>query len=119
MWAVTPQEYTVAEIELDDNQTIKVWYETCINDDGAGLYYYEISQGNKVIRPATEIGWLPYSQQEDYQVALYHDKKLVSVYDSTREDGLYILYNTQNGELWTRRPPPPYDHKVWEVITNN
>jgi hypothetical protein len=111
--AVTPHKFTVAEVKLDDNQTIKVWYETSINDDGFGLHYYEISQGNKVIRPTTEIGSLEVWQQENYQVALNHDKTLVCVYDSVRNWGLFVLYNTQNGELWTRRPA--YDHDGWEV----
>jgi hypothetical protein len=111
--ALIPFKYTVAEIKLDDNQTIKVWYKTSVNDDRWGLHYYEISQGNRVIRPTTEIGWLEFSRQGDYQVALNHDKTLVCVYDSTRKYGLFVLYNTENGDLWTRRPA--YDHKGWEV----
>jgi hypothetical protein len=107
-------EYPIAEVELANNQTLKVWYETSANDDYAGLHYYRISQGNKVIRPVTEIGWLDYRyHREDYQVALNQDKTLVCVYDSTSKYGFFFLYNTENGEVWTRRPTDNQD--AWEI----
>jgi hypothetical protein len=111
--ALIPQEYPIAEVELANNQTLKIWYETSVNDDGAGLHYYRISQGNKVIHPVTEIGWLYYNYRADYKVAFCQDKTLVCIYDSTSKYGFFFLYNTENGELWTHRPTD--DQETWEV----
>lgn len=112
-WALTTHKYPIAEIELDNNQTIKVWYETDAQHY-AGPHYYEIVRGDKVVVPATEIGILEFTRgPDDIQVAFAQNKTLVCVYDSKDQygSGLFVFYNAQTGESWLGRG----NYEKWRV----
>ncbi len=113
--ALIHDKTSIEEITLDNNQTIKIWYETDIQHPSPSIYY-KITQANKVIVPVTLI--TTYSMyydphyEYDIQVAFARAKTLICVYDLEHwDEGLLILYDTQTGDSW----PPRFPIERWRV----
>ena len=102
-WCSLPKETTIERVKLDNNQTIRIWYETDVQHAHPSIYY-QVTQGYRVIVPKTWVATdstCDHLCQYEIELAYAQNKTLICLYDAGyQENGIMIFYNTQTGEAW-------------------